>query len=197
MKTLKRIPHLLALAFLLWGTTANATLFSFDLQGTAGFGLLPGNENPATTGGTGGELGSGILYNDATFVLTIHIGWGSGNGFINLTGTATAGHIHGPTTSGGVAAFTQDAPPNYFLDTLGSWNPSPSTGGVNDTVTIAPGDDAALKNGQFYINIHTPTNGGGEIRGYLVNPTVVPEPATFGMLISGLIALSLIRRRNS
>ena len=39
---------------------ANATLFQLDLQGTAGFGLLPGNETGSITGGTGGKLAAAL-----------------------------------------------------------------------------------------------------------------------------------------
>src|SRR2546422_8072570 len=81
-----------------WLNFANAAIIPFDLQGTAGFGLLPGNENPATTGGTGGENGAGIFFDDVTFQLTINIGLGSGDGFTHLTRDARAGHIHGIAT---------------------------------------------------------------------------------------------------
>ena len=171
----------------------NAAIIQFDLKGTGGTGLLGGNENPGVAGGgSGGEIGSGISFNDVTLVLTIATGWGSGNGFTNLTGNATGGHLHGPTVSGGTAAWTQSTGVKYVLDSLGGWNASASSGGFNGTVTILAGDVAALENGQFYMNVHTATNGGGEIRGYL---TMVPEPSVLGLLAFGAVALGSGWRR--
>ena len=172
----------------------NAALIQFDLKGTAGTGLLIGNENPAVlTGGVGGEIGAGIVFNDVSLVLSIVTGWGTANGFAaNLTGVATGGHLHGPTASGGAAAFTQNASVRYALDALVGWNPSASAGGFNGNVTILAGDVAALENGQFYMNVHTATNGGGEIRGYL---TVVPEPSSAALLMMGALGIAVRRRR--
>lgn len=172
---------------------ANAALIPFDLKGTGGTGLLGGNENPGVVGGgTGGEMSTGIVFNDVTLVLSIIVGWGSANGFTNLTGAASAGHLHGPTASGGSAAFTQNAAVKYGIDSLVGWNPSASAGGFNGTVAILAGDVVALENGQFYMNIHTATNGGGEIRGYL---TVVPEPSTAALLVTGALGMAARRRR--
>ena len=85
------------LAFLVAGQ-ANAGIILFDLTGKADSGLTGANEVGATTSpGSGGEIGAGISFDDVTNVMTINVGWGSGNGFTDLSGDATAGHIHGPT----------------------------------------------------------------------------------------------------
>ena len=170
-----------------------AAVVLFNLQGKAGVGLLSGNENVAVTGtpGAGGELLGGIEFDDVSLVLTMRTGWGTTNGFANLSGNATAGHLHGPTSNGGSASFTQNAGVKYGLDSLAGWNNSASAGGFTGTVAILPADVTALLNGQFYMNVHTSANGGGEIRGNLV---AVPEPsaALFGAASIGLLAL---RRR--
>ena len=171
---------------------ANAATIQFDLMGTSGTGLLGGNQFPAVAGGgSGGEIGAGILFNDVTLVLTINTGWGSGNGFTDLTGTATAGHLHGPTTDGGTASFTENAGVKYSLDSLAGWNPSLSSGGFLGSVTILGSDVPALLNGQIYMNVHTPINGGGEIRGNLI---VVPEPSVAALAALGALGLLLCRR---
>ena len=162
--------------------SAQAHIISFDLMGKAGPGLLSGNENGTINGtpGSGGEIGEGIVFNDQTGVLTIRIGWGSGKGFTDLSSNAQAGHIHGPTASGGSASFTENAGIMIGLDDKPGWNSSASNGGFNGSVTLSSAQAADLFAGRLYINIHTPTNGGGEIRGNLVRQAFVetnPIPA--------------------
>jgi len=176
-----------------------AGVIYFNLQGKAGFGLLPGNENHTPTGGpgSGGEIGAGIFLDDATNVLTINAGWGSANGFTNLTGNATAAHIHGPKESGGVGSFTQNAGVKYDIGgtTAGFSNSASAGGWTNTQVSLTAQDVADLLAGRFYLNVHTTTNGGGEIRGNLVG---VPEPSSLGLLmIFGLPVLVARKRAGS
>ena len=169
---------------------AQAGIILFDLQGRAGAGLLGGNEFPSAVvgGGSGGELPGGIFYDDVTDMLTINVGWGSANGFTDLTANTTAGHLHGP------ASMNQSAGVKYGLGNLPGWNPSATAGGFNGTISILAADEAALLNGQFYFNAHTAANPGGEIRGNLV---VVPEPSVvvLGALGAGALLLRLRRRK--
>ena len=188
-----KLPALAALA-LLAAPAARAAIIQFDLIGRGGVGLLATNETGTINGtpGSGGEIGTGISFDDVLSVLTINVGWGSANGFQSLTGNATAGHIHGPTTSSGSASFNENAGVRYGLDGGAGWNPSASAGGVTaTTVNISAGDVPALLAGRFYINIHTSTNPGGELRGNLVP---IPEPAAASLaLVAG--ALLTVRRR--
>ena len=167
---------------------AKANIITLDLLGKAGAGLLGGNENGITfngTPGSGGEFGTGILFNDVTLQLTINVAWGSGNGFLDLTSPANNSHIHGPTTSGGTASFLETAPVLIDLPRVSN---SASNGSIATTVTLTPSQAADLMAGKFYVNVHTANNGGGEIRG-----NIVPEPACVGFLAIG--ACALMRRR--
>lgn len=168
-----------------------ADIINISLQGTAGKGLLPGNENPPVAGGSGGEVGSGILFDTVTLQLTINIGWGSGNGFSDLTGTATAGHIHGPTADPAPMSFTENAGVLIGLSSLPGWNPSATNGGFNGTVTLTAAQAMALQEGRLYINVHTSVNPGGEIRGYMI----VPEPATLALFTLGTLSILPLLRR--
>ncbi len=153
-----------------------AKIIQFDLRGTAGVGLLPGNETPAVSGGAGGEIGAGISYNDVTRVLTLNVGWGSSQGFVNLSGTATASHIHGPTAANlgndGSGIFRQTAAVLFNL----SRSSDAVTGGTFTTtnLTLTAAQETNLLNGQYYINLHTTSVPGGELRGFLVPaPTIL------------------------
>jgi hypothetical protein len=174
------------LAIALWVSQAQASIIFFDLTGLAGFGLRGGNETTALNGtpGSGGETGAGIFYDDVSNLLTINAAWGSANGFTDLTGPTIAGHLHGPTASGGVAAYNQTAAVKYPLNTLAGWNNSASSGGFNGSITILAADEAALLNGQFYFNAHTTLNSGGEIRGQLI---AVPEPSLLALAGLGVV----------
>jgi CHRD domain/PEP-CTERM motif len=177
-------------AFLASALSAHAAIINLDLLGKAGPGLLAGNETGTIIGspGSGGEFGTGITFDNVSLQLSITVAWGITNGFTNLTGNATVGHIHGPTTSGGTASFTQTANPAFTLDTLPTWNSSASGGSVSGTFTLTSTQATDLLAGKFYVNIHTGSNPNGEIRG-----NIVPEPSSFGLLSLGM--LGMLRRR--
>ena len=181
---------LLFAALLILATVqAQATIIQFDLIGTAGPGMLPGNE-PVASGGTGGEIGAGITFNDATLQLTLNVGWGSSQGFTDLSSTASASHVHGPTASNNGAGFTQTA---GVLITL-TRSSNATTGGTitNAPITLTAAQATDLLNGKDYINIHTANNGGGELRGFLIP---VPEPGTASLLGLGALVFAARRRR--
>lgn len=160
----------------------SGAIIQFNLQGQAGAGLLPGNElHVVSSGGTGGEIGGGIFFDDTTNLLTINVGWGSGNGFVDLSGVATAAHVHGPA---GLAANAG------VLVPLSPSDSSANNGIIGQTILIGGGDVADLLAGNTYINVHTSLNPSGEIRGNLVQ---VPEPSSWLLGMTGL--LMVLRRR--
>jgi len=174
---------------------ANAQIIAFDLRGrgpgASGIGLTGANEAPTAVvgGGSGGELGAGITFNSATNVLTINVGWGSGNGFTDLTGPVTVGHIHGPTVMTAPGSFSEAVGIRYNLHTEPGFNASATSGGFNGVVNILPADVAGLFEGRFYLNFHTTVNPGGEIRGQMV-----PEPSS--MILAGVVAAGAAWRRS-
>ena len=147
----------------------------------AGGGMSGANEVPANAStGTGGEIGAGITFDDVTKMLTVNVGWGAANGFTDLSASVTAAHIHlaAPGVNGGVV---------IPLTVVGST--------IN--VTTAPlnaTNEAALLAGNLYVNVHTLTYPGGEIRGQLVRAIVwttatVSGPAdvsTAGVLVGAM-----------
>jgi hypothetical protein len=103
---------------------------------------------PNTTGGSGSVT--------ATFdPATKQLSW-SGS-FSGLTGPATAAHIHGPAEPGKNAGVVM------WISEKGKPFESPFKG----SATLTDAQAADLANGQYYVNIHTAANPGGEIRGQL------------------------------
>ena len=191
------VPRSLLLLFcVLFSIPSQAALIQFDLLGKAGAGLLRENEAPVVppTGGSGGEIGTGIVFNDQTRELAISVGWGSGNGFTDLTGDAIDGHVHAATPNSPPASFNEATAPLVVLTGLPGWNPSNTNGSFVGSVTIPEAEVAPLLQGRLYINVHTATNPNGEIRGNLV---AVPEPEVSIVLGFGGLALMgvLLHRR--
>ncbi len=76
--------------------------------------------------------------------------------FDDLSGPATAAHIHGPATRAQSAGV---------VTPLGDKNP---TSPVSGSVTLTDDQAKALQSAKLYVNVHTAANPGGEIRGQIV-----------------------------
>lgn len=189
---------------LISASSAHALITPFDLIGTAGSGLRAGNEPGSIIGGTGGEILNtstglfGIFFDDLGTVgnggtLTINVGWGSGNGFTDLSSNVSNQHIHGPVAANfgfnGTANFTQTSGNTIALTRTST---SPVNGQILNTVTMTGTQEADLFSGKFYVNVHTLNNGGGEVRGFLIP---VPEPSTAALAAAGLVGFLGRRRR--
>jgi len=130
--------------------------------------------------------------------------------FSGLTGNTTASHIHSATAApftgtAGVATTT----PTFANFPLGvtsgsydqlldltqasSYNPSFVTANGNTTAGAEAALEAGIASGMAYLNIHTSTFGGGEIRGFLVQ--AVPEPGSLGLLAVGALGVLFASRR--
>ncbi len=188
---------LLSALLIVASVQAQAAIIQFTLEGTAGTGLLFGNEPAVASGGSGGEIGAGITFDDVSNLLAINVGWGSSQGFSDMSSATNNSHIHVTANNFGNSQANGSGP--NFVQTGGTVftltrSSNLATGGTNtQSFTLTAPQKTDLLNGKYYINIHTATNGGGEIRGFLV--PAVPEPGTASLLGLGALALAARRRR--
>jgi hypothetical protein len=127
--------------------------------------------------------------------------------FSGLTGNTTASHIHAPTpvpfdqTAGvatqtptftgfplGVTAGSYDH--TFDMTDLASYNNSFMSGST--AAQKEAGLFGAIDAGKGYLNIHSQTFGGGEIRGFLI---AVPEPGALSLV--ALAGLAALRRKRA
>lgn len=176
--------------------SASAAILTYDAS-LDGPSESPPNASPATGFAE-------VTYDNAAHTLGIHVTWSG------LTGTTTASHIHAATTSPGTGTAGVATTLPYFtgfpigvtsgtFDTVldltqsSSYNPSyvSSNGGTTASAELAL--TSAIATDRAYLNIHSTTFTGGEIRGFLV---LVPEPSTFAL--AGLAGVGfLVRRRKA
>lgn len=172
---------------------AEATLFTYSAT-------LDGPSEPTPSPGTGIAI---VDYDDVLHTLRVQVT------FSDLLGTVTASHIHGPTlvplsgTAGvatmtptfvgfpsGVTAGTYDH--TFDLTLASSYNGSFVLANGGTPAGAESALASALSAGKTYLNIHTSTYGGGEIRGFLV-----PEPGTMVIAAFGVtVLLARCRRRH-
>ena len=123
--------------------------------------------------------------------------------FSGLSGLTTQAHFHCCTTAPfmGTAGIAIDSPTlpiplgvsagsfgaTFDLDDAASFHPPfiTASGGLAGAIARFR---AGLDNGQTYLNIHTTTFGGGEIRGFMR----VPEPASAALALVALAALAAL-----
>ncbi len=152
----------------------------------------PANASPAT--------GSGFVIFDAV-AHTMYISFT----FSGLIGDTTAAHVHcctGVAGAGTASVATQTPSFIGFPSAVKSGSFSKTydltlastyrAGFVTANGSVSASEAALLAGaaaGKAYLNVHTNTFPGGEIRGFL---TPTPEPATFaiaGLALAGLVAL--------
>ena len=103
--------------------------------------------------------------------------------FQNLSSAYTASHIHGPAPVGvnaGVKWGFVGAPAGWVFT-----NSNKDGTLVNFLITgITAADVTNLNNGQFYVNVHSQLNPGGEIRGQLGSAPVPTAKTTWSRVKS-------------
>lgn len=159
---------------------------------------------PIVSPGTGFTT---VTYDDFAHTLRVQFT------FADLIGTTTGAHIHvliPPALTGGVATqvpsfggfplgvTSGNYDSTFDLTMASSWNPVfiTNSGGTPSAAEAAFAE--ALSEGRTYLNIHTNSSPGGEIRGTLVpaSATGVPEPGTWALLLFGFgLAGAALRRR--
>lgn len=139
MRRLKLLVASVLLLFVLAGAAHAATkVFKATMNGAS--------EVPPTTSTATGSATATL--NTATRKLTWDVTYSG------LSGPAMGAHIHGPAVAG------QNAP--IVVPFTGSLK-SP----IKGSKVLTPAEVADLDAGKYYVNIHTPANKGGEIRGQL------------------------------
>ncbi len=121
--------------------------------------------NPVTNSAGTGSATFALVGNQLTFNIS----------YRNLSGNATAAHIHGPADENGATGVMVD---------LGPFNGGAfgASGNMSGTITLNPAQLAALVDGLTYVNIHTDLNQPGEIRGQ-IRPQTTAMP--FTAILSG------------
>jgi CHRD domain len=95
-----------------------------------------------------------LTYDPVTRLLTWSVSYSG------LSGPATMAHFHGPAAQG------KNAPPVIWLKEKGAAVESP----IKGQVTLTPEQAQQFTAGEWYINVHTQGNAGGEIRGQVMPP---------------------------
>ncbi len=150
----------LVLALAAFAAQANLILFTATLTGSQ---ETPPTASPASGFGT-------VLLNDVLLTITVDESWSG------LTTPATASHIH------------CCVPPGFSASVLFplAGVPAATSGAIPEqTFAITAAQIVSLEAGLFYLNIHSSTYPGGEIRGQLLR---APEPMTLALLGLGALA---------
>jgi len=154
-----------------------------------------------------GSTGTGtatVTFDTTLLTMRVEATWSG------TSGTTTASHIHCCTVNPGVGtAGVATQVPSFSGFPLGvtggtydqlfdmnlasSWNPTYVANNGGTTTSSFNALLAGIQGDRGYLNIHTSTFGGGEIRARLA---LIPEPATALMLAIGIALLAGGRRRD-
>lgn len=151
-------------------------------------------ESPANASPASGTVAVG--YDAVANTLSVDLS------FADLTGTTTVAHLHccaGPGVNAGVAigltGFVSGVTATTYKRLFDLTDPTLYSaaflaGAGGSATDAASALAAALAAGQVYVNIHTTTFAGGEIRG---NLQAVPEPGALALVAMAMLAFGLTR----
>lgn len=166
-----KIPSFLQLIVLMAVMTiapAKASLIPFSAY-------IDGAQANAGIGTGSAATGSATMWlDDVTNDFSWTVSWSGLN-------SVTAAHFHGPATSAQNAGV--QVPINFGIN--------PAIGNA----TLTAGQASDLLAGLWYINIHTATFPGGEIRGQISQQVLVSAPGALLLLLLSVPSLLLARRR--
>jgi hypothetical protein len=129
--------------------------------------------------------------------------------FADLIGNVTASHIHCCIAPGGNVGVASQTPSftgfpsgvkagsydhTFDMSLASSYNAAFITSNGGTVGTAFNALVAGLDAGKAYLNVHTSSFTGGEIRGLLAP---VPEPESYALMAGGLAMLALLRRRQA
>ena len=157
--------------FVLLGFQACVSAATINFESTLDCAQASAGAGTCGSGGSGTGFATMTL-DDTSKLFSWNVSW------TGLSGTATAAHFHGP------ALPTQNAGVEVGIGV----DSNPAVG----SATLTDDQIADLVNGLWYINIHSSTFGGGEIRGQV---NVVPLPAGIWLFGSALALMGWIRFR--
>jgi len=186
-------------------TVLTATLTNLQENPPAVPTLATGGARPASFGA------ATFILNDAMTAMTfnaliINIDF-TGTQTADVNDNLTAAHIHAgpavtPTTNAGVvwgffgAPFNDNNPNDVVMTPFpggvggtisGKWDAAEGNGGATLTAQLPN-----ILAGRSYINFHTTQFGGGEVRGAILP---IPEPETYALMLAGLGAALIARKR--
>ena len=139
-------PLICLLGIALWAAPSQAAPKSFKVP------LTGAQQVPAVpTAGTGT---ADLTYDPTTRVLNWAITCSG------LSGSVTMAHFHGPAAEG------KNGPAQIWL----TKKDSPVENPIKGNATLTPEQAKQFEAGEWYINVHTETHPGGEIRGQVMPP---------------------------
>ena len=160
------------IAALLLGTAAALSFASpASALGTHTLYAVMNGANEVPFNSTGGSGTCTVTLDDVTGSVSVT------GSFTGLTSNATAAHIHGLAGPGMNAGIIVG-----LVETGGT------SGNVSGGGTLTPGEVTGMLNGMTYINVHTSSNPGGEIRGQVL-AAVPAMPWTYGAALAVLALL--------